>query len=236
MKNSFWTIGKFILNGGEDMPSLTKDIEQLFIELQSTKPKPITDILEKVINKNGDLHKKYPSGWKIKSLTHTTLPMNIEQGGIYAFWWLNNSPESFKPFWGANCSRKYSLKGKKIIGMNNLDDYHQIEIEITDNWLNLYNGNIPLYVGKSAECILKRMALHLQINKEKYRGKTTADQLRRGIERLFPGEPNTAELIVNHVAYSFIPLHGPDEVVNRFYLEDYAIRKLQPLFNIDVER
>lgn len=218
------------------MPSLTKDIEQLFIELQSTKPSPITDILEKVINKNGDLHKKYPSGWKIYGLTHPNLPANIEQGGIYAFWWLNNSTESLKPFLGQNCSRKYSLKGKKMIGLNGLDDYHQIEIEITDKWLSLYKGDIPLYVGKSAESILKRMALHLQINKTKYVGKSTSDQLRRGIERLFPGEPNTAGLIVNHVGYSFIPLHGQDEVVNRFYLEDYAIGRLQPLFNIDVER
>lgn len=48
--------------------------------------------------------------------------------------------------------------------------------------------------------------------------------------------PKTADLIVNHVGYSFISLHGQDEVVNRFYLEDYAIGKLMSLFNIDIER
>lgn len=218
------------------MPSLTRDIEQLLIELQSKEPQPIKYLLLEVKNKSGTLHKNYPSGWKFKRIIDDPLLKGIEQGGIYVFWWLNNSSESLKPFFAPYCTRKYKLKGKKVTGTPTTDDYHSIEIEITDAWLSKYKGNIPLYVGKSADSILKRMLLHLQINKDKYKGKSTSDQLRRGIERLFNDHPNTADVIVNHVGFSFINLHGPDHVINRFYLEDYAIGKLMPLFNIDIER
>lgn len=218
------------------MASLTKDIEQLFIRLELAEPRPITDIVKAISKKDGDFHKRYPSGWKIKNSNDLSLPTDINQGGIYVFWWLNNSTDSLEPFHGQMCSRKYTLQGKKITGQGGADDYHQIEIEISDNWLDRYKGHIPLYVGKSADCILKRMALHLQINQSKYKGKSTSDQLRRGIERLFHSYTNTTDLIVNHVGYSFINLHGEEDVVNRFYLEDYAIGKLMPLFNIDIER
>lgn len=218
------------------MPTLTRDIEQLFLELQSKEPQPITDLLLEVKNKNGALHKNYPSGWKYKRVIDNPLLNDIEQGGVYVFWWMNNSFESLKPFFAPYCTRKYELKGKRVVGITATENYHSIEIEITDEWLSRYKGNIPLYVGKSADSILKRMLLHLQINKDKYKGKSTSDQLRRGIERLFKEYPNTADLIVNHVGFSFINLHGPNNVINRFYLEDYAIGKLMPLFNIDIER
>lgn len=217
------------------MPSLTRDIEQLLIELQTEEPRPINDLLIEVKNKNGTLHKNYPSGWKYKRIVEDPLLKGIEQGGVYVFWWLNNSAESLQPFYAPYCERKYTLQGKKVIGTGSIE-YHPIEIEITDAWLSQYKGNIPLYVGKSADSILKRMLLHLQINKEKYKGKSTSDQLRRGIERLFKNHPNTADLIVKNVGFSFINLHGPEHVINRFYLEDYAIGKLMPLFNVDVER
>lgn len=218
------------------MPSLTRNIEQLFIELQSKEPRPITELLVEIKNKNGSLHKNYPSGWKFKRVLDNPLLKDIEQGGIYVFWWLNNGSESLNPLFAPNCTRKYMLKGKRVIGTTMAEDYHSIEVEITDAWLRQYKGNIPLYVGKSADSILKRMLLHLQINKVKYEGKSTADQLRRGIERLFKDHPNTASLIVKHVGFSYINLHGQDDVINRFYLEDYAIGKLMPLFNIDIER
>ncbi|WP_337017083.1 hypothetical protein [Oceanobacillus massiliensis] len=217
------------------MASLTQDIELLFNQLELVKQRPITDILDRIQNKDGTFHKRYPSGWKIKNSNDTLLPTGINKGGVYVFWWLNNSNESLEPFNWKMCSRKYTLQGKKISGQSGSDDYHQVEIEISDR-LEMYKGHIPLYVGKSADNILKRMSLHLQINQSKYRRKSTSDQLRRGIERLFMQHPNTADLIVNHVGYSFINLHGKDEVVNRFYLEDYAIGKLMPLFNIDIER
>lgn len=178
------------------------------------------------MNKDETPHRRYPSGWKIKNSNDPSLPTGINQGGVYLFWWLNKSTGSFEPFRGQMCSRKYVLQGKKITGQSGSTDYHQIEIEVSDSWLNGYKGHIPL----------KRIALHLQINKSKYQGKSTSDQLRRGIERLFYQHPKTSELIVNHVGYSFINLHGKDDVINRFYLEDYAIGKLMPLFNIDIER
>jgi hypothetical protein len=218
------------------MPSLTKDIEKLFNQLELAEPQPITDVLKTIRNKDGTSHKRYSSGWKIKNLNDPSLPTGINQGGIYVFWWLNHSIESLEPFRGQMCSRKYKLQGKKITDQSGIDGYHQVEIEISDHWLERYKRHIPLYVGKSADCLLKRIALHLQINQPKYRGKSTSDQLRRGVERLFLPHPNTTDLIVNHVGYSFINLHGQDDVVNRFYLEDYSIGKLMPLFNIDIER
>jgi hypothetical protein len=218
------------------MASLTRDIELLFNQLQLIEPRPITDMVMTIRNKDGNFHRRYPSGWKMKSSNDTSLPTGINYGGIYVFYWLNNSLESLKPFREPTCSRKYTLQGKMITGQNKSDSYHQVEIDISDSWLEKYNGHIPLYVGKSADSILKRMSLHLQINQPKYRGKSTSDQLRRGFERLFFQHPNTADLIINHVGYSFINLHGQDEVVNRFYLEDYAIGKLMPLFNVDIER
>lgn len=218
------------------MASLTKNIEQLFNQLELAEPRPITDILKIIRKKDRTPHCRYPSGWKIKNSKDPSLPTGINQGGVYVFWWLNNSTDSFEPFRGQMCSRKYKLQGKKITGHKGLDNYHQIEIEISDSWLESYKGHIPIYVGKSADCMLKRIVLHLQINQTKYRGKSTSDQLRRGVERLFLPHPNTTDLIINHVGYSFINLHGEEDVVNRFYLEDFAIGKLKPLFNIDIER
>lgn len=56
------------------------------------------------------------------------------------------------------------------------------------------------------------------------------------MERLFQSHANTTDMIVNHVSFSYIPLHGLEHIVNCFYLEDYAIGKLIPLFNMDIER
>jgi hypothetical protein len=218
------------------MASLTRDIDQLFKQLELEEPQSIKDLVESIKNKDGSLHRKYSSGWKIKNQNNPSLPVGINQGGIYVFWWLNNNIKSLEPFNSSFCERKYSLQGKKIPGQRGVECYQKIEIDINDNWLRKYKQHIPLYVGKSADSILKRISLHLQINQSKYKGKSSSDQLRRGIERMFKLYPNTAELIVGHVGYSFINLHGEDEVVNRFYLEDYAIGKIIPLLNIDIER
>ncbi|WP_078392855.1 hypothetical protein [Shouchella patagoniensis] len=219
------------------MISLTKDIDSLYKQLISYEPNPITDLICEIKKNNGELHKNYPSGWKFKSFLDESLPSLIDQGGIYVFWWRNKSSGDLDPFYQETCTRSYQVQGKQIIGhTGEIPAYHQIEINFSDEWLEQYRGDIPLYVGKSADSILKRVRQHLQINHTKYKGKTTADQLRRGIERLFYLHPHTANLIKNHVEYSFIPLHGVDDVINRFYLEDYAIGKLRPLFNIDIER
>ncbi|MEN0588135.1 hypothetical protein [Kurthia gibsonii] len=218
------------------MPSLTENIELLYTELHATEPQPITNLLLEVKNKNGELHKNYPSGWKFKRVMDIPSLETLDHGGIYVFWWLNDSPESLQPLFAPDCTRTYSVKGKKVVGEDAPDVYHSVEIEWTDAWLTQYQGHIPLYVGKSADRILKRMALHLQIHQAKYTGKATSDQLRRGMERLFQAHVNTADIIVNHVGFSYISLHGIEHVVNRFYLEDYAIGKLMPLFNVDIKR
>jgi hypothetical protein len=218
------------------MPSLTRDIEQLYQQLEQTEPRPITDIVEPYKRKTGTIHKKYSSGWKMKSANDPALPSGIEKGGIYVFWWLNNTAQCLNPLKGPICTRTYTLQGKQKTGTGESVDYHQIEININDSWLQRYERHIPLYAGKSADSLYKRIKLHLQINHQKYTGKTTADQLRRGMERLFKQHDSTSQLIVDHVGYSFISLHGEKEVVNRFYLEDYVIGKLMPLFNVDIER
>jgi hypothetical protein len=218
------------------LASLTRDIDILSSELVAFIPQPITTILENVSHHSQEYQKRYQSGWKVKSPSNPTLPSGINQGGIYVFWWLNDSGNSLDPFHEPYCERKYNLKGKKNTNQSSSSQYQDIEIEINDSWLAMYEGHIPLYVGKSAENILKRLKMHLRINQSNYEGKATSDQLRRGIRRLFPNHPDTAELIVKHIGFSFITLHGQEEVVNRFYTEDYAIGKLKPIFNVDIER
>ncbi|MEW9109009.1 MAG: hypothetical protein AB2374_06635 [Cytobacillus gottheilii] len=218
------------------MASLTKDIDGLFEQLKSTEPRPITDILEKISKKDGTFHSRYSSGWKIKNINNPALPSCLKEGGIYVFWRMNDQADSLKPFYDEEqCSRKYTLQGKKITSPSAMNMFQQVEIEITDDWLERYKGHIPLYVGKNTDCLLKRFTLHLQINHEQYKGKTTSNQLRRGIKTLFPNS-HTTDLIVNHIGYTVINLHGYENAVNRFYLEDYLIGKLLPLFNIDIER
>lgn len=77
-------------------------------------------------NKNGELHKNYPSGWKFKRVMDTPSLENLNQGGIYIFWWLNNSPESLQPFFAPDCTRTYSVKGKKVAGKEAPDAYHSV--------------------------------------------------------------------------------------------------------------
>lgn len=95
------------------MPSLTENIEQLYTELRATEPQPITNHLLEVKNKNGELHKNYPSGWKFKKVMDTPSLETLDQGGIYVFWWLNNSTESLQPLFVPGCTRTYSVKGEE---------------------------------------------------------------------------------------------------------------------------
>lgn len=114
------------------MPSLTENIEQLYTELRATELHPIINLLLEVKNKNGELHKNYPSGWKFKRVMDTPLLRNLDRGGIYVFWWLNDSPNSFQPLFAPDCTRTYSVKGKKAVGEDAPDAYHSVEIEWMD--------------------------------------------------------------------------------------------------------
>ena len=102
--------------------------------------------------------------------------------------------------------------------------------------MNYYEGHIPLYVGKTAESLLNRLKLHLQINHLNYTTDTSSNQFRRGFNRLFKDYDSNFELIIKHIGFSYLPLHDYEEAVNRFYLEDYAIGKLRAIFNVDIER
>lgn len=213
------------------MASLTRNIDELFNELIKQEPLPITAIIEPLRKKNGDFHIKHPSGWRMKSSGNPTLPPGIEQGGVYVFWWLKNDETSLLPLFDSKCERKYTVRGKNVG-----DHFVEVDIEISDEWLNIYDGHIPLYVGKTAESLLNRMKLHLQINHLDYTKDTTSNQFRRGFNRFFKGYESSFELIIQHIGFSYVPLHDYEEAVNRFYLEDYAIGKLHAIFNVDIER
>lgn len=67
------------------MPSLTENIEQLYTELYATEPQPITNLLLEVKNKNGELHKNYPSGWKFKRMMYPTSLEILDQAVSMSF-------------------------------------------------------------------------------------------------------------------------------------------------------
>ena len=220
-----------VYRGGKVVASLTRNIESLFNELIEKEPFPITTIIEPLSKKNGELYIKNPSGWRMKNPNNPTLPLGIDQGGVYVFWWLKRDETSLQPLFDERCERKYEVRGKNVG-----DEFVKVEIEISDEWLRSYDHHIPLYVGKTAESLLNRIKLHLQINHLQYPKDTSSNQFRRGFNRFFKNYDSSFELIIQHIGFSYIPLHDYDEAVNRFYLEDYAIGKLRAIFNVDIER
>jgi hypothetical protein len=70
----------------------------------------------------------------------------------------------------------------------------------------------------------------------KQKAPTTSCQLRAGVEHLFPREPDTRALILEHVGLSYVLLDGDAHAANRFYLEDLAIGLMRPPLNVHVER
>ena len=157
-----------------------------------------------------------------------------QKGGVYAFWWtgadsLLTSPE---------CNRRIELHGP---------GGRPVLLHLDDEWLGLATGlPIPLYVGKNADSIAKRIGQHLRLNDDritatfdghrKQERPTTSCQARAGIEHLFPRMENTRDLILDNVGLSWVVLDGDDHAANRFYLEDLAIGLMRPILNIDVER
>ena len=122
-----------------------------------------------------------------------------------------------------------------------------IRLQIDDEWLGLSTElPIPMYVGKTASGLGKRIGQHLRLAKprilqpdggpEKTPRPTTSCQLRAGIEDLFPSETDTRAIVLDNVGISFVELDGDDHAANRFYLEDLAIGLMRPPLNVDIER
>lgn len=122
-----------------------------------------------------------------------------------------------------------------------------MHLRLDDRWLGLEAKlPVPLYVGKTARDVSKRVGQHLMLGKQrilpmvKHRKKqqspTTSCQLRVGIEHLFPVTADTRTLTLGNVGLSFVEFDGDERAANRFYLEDLAIGLMRPPFNVDVER
>ena len=153
---------------------------------------------------------------------------------MYAFWWTGD-PAILR---ADRCNRLLALHGP---------GGRRVQIEMDDAWLGLDTDlPIPLYVGKNAGSIAKRIGQHLRLGDErmlplnggsdKQPRPTTSCQLRAGIEHMFPQERDTRSLILGNVGLSFVVLDGDAHAANRFYLEDLAIGLMRPPFNVDVER
>lgn len=156
-------------------------------------------------------------------------------GAVYAFWWTG----SLSRFVAGNVNRIISFKGP---------NGRKVDVEFSDEWINqIYvDGKIPLYVGKAADSLHSRLGLHMQLKTkrglsigEKALGeerKTSSNQVRDRIERMFLDETDARELMLHNIGLSYVLLNGDLESANRFYLEDKAIGEYLPLFNIDIER
>ena len=166
-----------------------------------------------------------------KGLRHKSLHV---KSGVYAFWWTSNH-EILR-----SCNRKLSLVGP---------GGKQVNLEIDDDWLGLSAEPqlpIPLYVGKTASGIGKRVGQHLMLGtkerilrgggSKKAKAPTTSCQLRAGVEHLFPREKDTRALVLENIGLSYVILDGDEHAANRFYLEDMAIGLMRPALNVDIER
>lgn len=156
-------------------------------------------------------------------------------GAVYVFWWTG----SMESFMKCEVNRIISFKGP---------NGRKVDVEFSNDWINQIQieGRIPLYVGKTADSLHKRLSLHLQLKTKRglslgkdallEERKTTSNQVRDRIERMFLGEADIRNLMLHNIGLSYVLLNGDIESANRFYLEDKAIGELLPLFNIDIER
>ncbi len=168
---------------------------------------------------------------KVMRVKPHTIP---SKGGVYAFWWTGSQ----KLLRSKQCNRDLVLHGP---------GGSEVHLLIDNQWLGLGTKlPIPLYVGKSARNISKRVGQHLMLSRarifpkgkhiKKQKAPTTSCQLRAGIEHLFPEAADTRMLALENVGLSFVELDGDDYAASRFYLEDLAIGLMRPPLNVDVER
>jgi hypothetical protein len=155
-------------------------------------------------------------------------------GGVYTFWWTGSADR----FADATCNRLLQLVGP---------GGRAVVLELDDEWLGLGTKlPIPLYVGKNASSISKRVGQHLRLKSlrmlplgravSKHKRPTTSCQLRAGVEHLFPEDQDSRRLILDNIGISWVELHGDQHAANRFYLEDLAVGLMRPPLNVDIER
>ncbi len=176
--------------------------------------------------------KKTSNGYKLNWKSLGNKAPNF--GGIYAFWWKGSANHFIKSI--QNNFFIYSGPSKK-----------EIFLKVDKNIIReAKNGMVPLYVGKTAANISKRIGLHLKLQTKRTVAKkmvkvyskkmTPSCQLRDGIDRLFPNIMDTRKLVLENIAISYIKICGENNFFERFFLENYAIGLLRPIFNIDSER
>jgi hypothetical protein len=124
----------------------------------------------------------------------------------------------------------------------------KVHAEFSDEWVSQIQveGRIPLYVGKTADSLYKRLSLHLQLKTKRGLSlgadallagrRRTSNQVIDRMERVFLEEKDIRSLMLNNIGLSYVLLDGALESTNRFYLEDKAIGGLLPPINIDIER
>jgi hypothetical protein len=157
-----------------------------------------------------------------------------KQGGVYSFWWTGDTGLLADE----KCNRDLELMGP---------GGRPVSLHIDDDWLGLSTRlPIPLYIGKNSGDLAKRMGQHLMLSRgrmlpigrdtRRQERPTTTCQLRAGVEHLFLTEPDTRSLILQNIGLSYVVLDGDAHAANRFYLEDFAVGLMKPVFNIDIER
>ena len=155
-------------------------------------------------------------------------------GGVYVFWWRGEVEQFYQSL--QNCFLHFhGPKGIPLKWGIRRDSLHVAE-----------NGLLPLYVGKNASDIAKRVGLHLKLKTPRtVQGKevngvckrmTTSCQVRDRLDRLFPNLQDTRPLALDNLALSYVRLQGDGAFVERFFLEDLAVGLLMPIFNVDSER
>lgn len=156
-------------------------------------------------------------------------------GGVYCFWWTGSRQKLREKA----CNREIELAGP---------GGRAVTLRFDDEWLGLSTDlPVPLYVGKTAYSLLKRVKQHLLLQrarvtavskgqKKKQARPTTSCQARAGVEHLFPSLSDSRTLVLKEHGLSYVVLDGDEHAANRFYLEDLAIGLMRPALNIDIER
>lgn len=184
-------------------------------------------IIESAESSKGNLLKHLYEKRKNKlQLKQKNIP---EKHGIYIFWWKGD----------LNCfeEKSYRLKGPGGIEKN---------ILINKDWVAqaTKNNAVCLYIGKSSG-LRTRISKHVKISTQgrlfkkddpMLRKTNTESQLRYGLERIFPNEKDTLNLLLDNVELAIVNLPETTTGVDRFYLENYLIGNLKPLLNLDIER
>ena len=155
-------------------------------------------------------------------------------GGVYVFWWRGAAEQFFQSLQ----NRSLHFRGPNGVALEwgiTLDSLHVAK-----------NGLLPLYVGKNASDIAKRVGLHLKLKTSRTvpgnaingvcERMTTSCQVPDRLDRLFPNLEDTRPLVLENLALSYVKLQGRGAFVERFFLEDLAVGLLRPIFNVDSER